>query len=148
MSNNGYGSWESLIEDLRARLLRAEGELTEAREYVVTKQADVTTLRGMLRAAGALEVEPKAEKAKPKRKPSVTQATMSAIQLALDSGMPAVIPDVPGSFTLDGLAQATGLHTTTVRTAMAELRERGVVRAVGVAPSDGGRAPQAFAVNE
>jgi hypothetical protein len=139
------GTLDSLIEELNRILLQAEAEVYTRQKALDEAKKEAQRVRSMLRAAGALEEEPKESKATPRRKnitDETRKAVMEAILQAEIEGQE-MVPGVPGSFTVTSLV--TSVHASSVNTAMHVLREEGVIRAVGLVPNSPRKAPMAYA---
>lgn len=143
MSENG--TLDSLIEELERMLAKAE-EAVIARQLALDEaKKEALRLRAMLKAAGVAEEEkPKAKK--PKQRMGVSPETAALVLKAIweheQAGRPA-ISDVPGSFAITDLE--ADVHETSVRAAVYELRESGVLRVVGKKPVGRARSPLAYA---
>src|SRR4029077_13033425 len=60
-----------------------------------------------------------------------------------------VVPAVPHSFTASKIATlAADIHESSVRTAINNLRDEGIIRAVGLVPNSPRKAPMAYVLGE
>jgi hypothetical protein len=147
--SNMNGSLEGIIEDLKRLHWAAENRVSEAQALYEQAKAERDHIARMLKAAGVQEEEAKPkQKAKPKGYPRVNDQTrlavLKAIRLHKSYGKSA-IDGVPGSFTVSTL-EVEGLHPSSVRTAINNLRDDGVLRAVGKVPNSPRQAPLAYAL--
>lgn len=150
MSMNG--DMEAVIESLKRLHWAAENRVSEAQALYEQAKAERDHVARMLKVAGVVEEEEK-PKPKPKSKKPVTvneetrAAVLSAIHHWIESGGSA-LPEAPGSFTAMDLEGLTTLHSSSVRNAITNLREVGIVRAVGLVPGTPRRAPMAYVLGE
>jgi hypothetical protein len=144
------GSLDGIVAELNTLLERAEWVVLTKRSELEEAQGEVNRLKSILRAADA---KPKEKKEHPKKVPSekVNEETrasvLNAIHLWVELGTPA-IPEVRGSFTTMDLEEYTPVHSSSVRKAVSNLRDEGIVRAVGLKPGTPRRAPMVYALGE
>jgi len=142
------GSLDGIISELTDMLGRAEWSREQAQEALNTANAEVQRIKSILKAAGwSDEKKPKA-KSKPKGYQRVNEETRDAVLKAIrlhKSYGKSAIDGVPGSFTVSTL-EIEGLHTSSVRAAINNLREDGIIRAVGQVPNSPRLAPMAYAL--
>ena len=123
----------AVVEDKKAQLAEA--------------QAEAQRTRAMLKAAGAIEDEPKPQaKPKPVREVRVSDETRTMVLNAIiihETTHRDAVPGVPGSFTVKDIRG--GFHESSARAAITMLRDEGVVRAVGKVPDSPRIAPLAYA---
>jgi hypothetical protein len=144
------GTLDGLIEEMERLLVQAEAELYLRRQAADAAYEEVKRLRAILRAAGAAP-EPEEKPAKKKVKSvRVNEETRGRVLRAIrnwNAGGFAVIPDVPHSFTAGKIAElASDVHSSSVRTAINNLRDEGLIRAVGLVPDSPRKAPMAYAM--
>jgi hypothetical protein len=145
------GSLNGLVDQLKQLLDQAEHDASIAEEILAQKRQDVARVKGMLRAAGELTPEKK-KKASPKRdNPSTLQTTREHVLELIRQHIrvhPAHVDEIPWSFRVAHIANASTMHQTSVQHALNDLREEGVIRACGRIPIPGvkGRAPMVYAL--
>lgn len=139
------GTLDSLVEELRDLLVRAEAEVDACQLALGAAKSEAARIRAILKAAGAAEEEEK-PKPKPKVRSAVRPETAALVLKAIweheQAGRPA-IEGVPGSFAISDLEG--DFHETSARAAVYELREQGVIRVVGKKPVGRARSPLAYA---
>jgi hypothetical protein len=148
--SNMNGDMEGVIESLRRLKWAAENRVSEAQALLDQVKAERDHIVRMLKVAGVQEEQPKAKakKEKPARVNEETRASvLNAIRLWAELGNPA-IPGVPGSFTTMDLEEYTPLHSSSIRNAVKNLRDEGIVRAVGLKAGMPRRAPMVYALGE
>lgn len=139
------GSLDGMVEELNRLLVQAEAEVYTRTKALDEAKKDIQKIRAMLKAAGALEEEPKPEP-KAQRRVEISEETrqlvLGAIMRYEQAGREAV-PGIRGSFTAKDI---TGdFHPSSARTAINVFREEGTVRAVGKVPNSPRIAPMAYA---
>jgi DNA-binding transcriptional ArsR family regulator len=142
------GSLEGLIEEMQRLLVAADAEVYERQRALDQAKAEQKRIRDLLRVAGALEEEPKAKPKREAKPAKVNDETRAAVLNAIkrrERAGESVLPDVRGSFTARDI-EDTGLHTSSVRTAITVLRGEGIVRAIGLVPNSPRKAPMAYAL--
>jgi hypothetical protein len=144
------GSLDGIVAELNTLLERAEWVVLTTRTELEEAQGEVNRLKSILRAADA---KPKEKKERPRKVQSerVNEETrasvLNAIHLWVELGTPA-IPEVRGSFTAMDLEEYTPIHSSSVRKAISNLRDDGILRAVGLKPGTPRRAPMVYALGE
>jgi hypothetical protein len=136
------GSLDGIISELNDLLARAERTAQQA-------EAEVKMLRAMLKAAGVIEPEPKSSPrlTKPIKVSDETHAAVLEAIVRWDMAQRSAIPDVPGSFTVGDLEGIMDAHVSSIRNAIAMMRNTGEIRAVGKVPHvEHGTAPMAYAL--
>ena len=142
------GSLDGIISELTDLLGRAEWSQQQAQEALDKANAEVKRIKAMLKAANP---EPPKEEPKPKApaKPSqvnddTRRIVIAAIHAYVESGQQ-VLERVPHSFTVSALEPfASPLHSSSVRTAVSNLRDVGIIRACGLVPNSPRKAPMAY----
>lgn len=145
------GSLDGIINELVDVLGRAEWSRDQAQEALDKANAEVRRIKAILKAAGHGEEEAKPKKKKKAEKPlRVNEETRASVLNAvhLASKMCATLPGVPGSFTVKDLEEYTPIHHSSIRTAINNLRDEGIVRAAGLVPGTPRKAPMAYVLGE
>ena len=143
------GSLEGIVNELNEILVRAEGEVEQRQAELETAKAEVSRVRSMLKAAGALQPEPKKAKAtKPAHASAETRAAILAVINRWIEMDERALEQVPHSFTVKDLEGLTSAHHSSIRNAISDLRAEGLVRAVGLKPGMARRAPMAYVLGE
>lgn len=138
------GSLEGLIEEMQRLLVQADAEVYERQRALDQAKAEQKRIRDLLRVAGALEEEPKAKAKRETRPARVNDETRAMVLTAIRSFSGERVPGVFGSFVASDIE--TGVHSSSVRTAIHQLRDEGLVRAVGLVPNSPRKAPMAYAL--
>jgi hypothetical protein len=144
------GDLEGVIENLKRLHWEAENRVSEAQAILDQAKAGRDHINRVLKAAGAIEEKPEPKrKTKPGRVNEETRNTvLRAIRNWVAGGW-AVIPDVPHSFTAGKIRElAADVHESSVRTAIGNLRDEGIIRAVGLVPNSPRKAPMAYVLGE
>jgi DNA-binding transcriptional ArsR family regulator len=140
------GDLHQLIEDAKRMHFLAVERMESARAVYENSKEEVQKIERILKAAGVEEEKPapKPKKEKPVRVNEETRAkVLAAIKEIGYEDM--AIPGVRASFTASMLAERTpDLHQSSVRTAINNLRDEGIIRAVGLVPNSPRKAPMAY----
>jgi hypothetical protein len=142
------GSLDGIINELTDVLGRAEWSRDQAQEALDKANAEVRRIKAILKAAGVEEEKPKRKEVKSGRVNEDTRAqVLKAIRFhsTLDE---AVIPGVKGSFTAATIVPHVDVHEGSVRSAINNLRDDGIIRAVGLVPNSPRKAPMAYVLGE
>jgi len=144
------GDLEGIIESLRRLHWAAENRVSEAQAILEQARAERDHISRMLKVAGVQEEKPaKPKKTKPGRVNDETRARVLRAIHNWVAGDWAVVPGVPHSFTARQIGElAADLHDSSVRTAINNLRDEGIVRAVGLVPNSPRKAPMAYVLGE
>jgi len=142
------GSLDGIIAELTDVLGRAEWTRDQAQEALDAANAEVRRIKAILKAAGVEEEKPKRKEQKSGRVNDDTRRlVLNAIKFhsTLDES---VIPGMKGAFTAAVIAPHVDVHEGSVRTAINNLRDDGIIRAVGLVPNSPRKAPMAYVLGE
>jgi hypothetical protein len=145
------GDLEGVIENLRRLHWAAENRVSEAQAILDQAKAERDHIGRMLKVAGVQEEQAK-PKPKAKEKPASVNATTRAEVIAgirrwRASGASS-LPEVSGSFTALDISGVVSVHSSSVRTAIHNLRDEGIIRAIGLKPGTPRRAPMVYVLGE
>jgi len=148
--SNMNGDLEGVIETLRRLHWAAENRVLEKQTALDVAKAERDHIARMLKVAGAQGEEPKPRKKKEKPtqvNEETRRVVLNAIHAWINRGESA-IAGVPGSFTVMDLESHTTAHSSSIRNAINNLRDEGIVRAVGLKPGTPRKAPMVYVIGE
>ena len=151
--NDLNGDLDRLIADAEKMHEKAAAQAELARVAYERAKEEMLRVERILKAAGVEMGEKPKSRPKPKSKPAqvndqTRRVVLDAIHAYINSGQ-RVVARVPHSFTVTSLHSfAHGVHETSVRSAINNLRQEGIIRACGLVDGSPRRAPMAYVLGE